>query len=72
MVSVTAMKHHDQKASGEVESLICVILSYHTPSLQKVQERKQGWNLKARADAEVLEEWCLLACFSSLAQRASL
>jgi hypothetical protein len=36
------------------------------------QELKQGMNQEARADAEAMEECCLLACFSWFAQPAFL
>ena len=32
------------------------------------QEFKQGWNLEVGAHAEAMEKYCLLPCFSWLAQ----
>ena len=41
-----------------------LMLLHHSPSLKKSgQELKEGSNLEAGADAEAMEEYCLLACF---------
>jgi hypothetical protein len=48
-------------------------LHHYCSSLKKSgQELKQGWSPESRADAEAMEECCLLACSLWLAQLASL
>ena len=73
-VSTAVTKPYDQK---EVEKeRVCMTFTYFqivVPHLRKPgQELKQSCNLEAGADAEVMEECCLLACSSWLAQPAFL
>jgi hypothetical protein len=65
-------KHHDQEASWGVKGLfnLYFIADYH----RKESGLELTWvrNLEAGADAEAMEECCLLACFPWLAQLAFL
>jgi hypothetical protein len=57
------MKHHDQKQYGEERVYLVsafMALSYH--GRKSGQELKHGRNLETGADAEDVEEGCLLAC----------
>ena len=63
-----AMMNHDQSMLGR-KGFIWLTPSHHSPALK---ELKQGGNLEAGADAEVIEGGCLLACSSWLVQPASL
>ena len=67
-VSIVVMKHHDQKQVGE-ERFIGLTLPDHSLSLEAVRTGAQGRrNREAGADAEAMEECCLLACSLWLAQ----
>ena len=59
------MKHHDQKQHGEER----VYLAYASTSLFII-EGSQDRNLEAGADAEAMEEYCLLDFSPWLAQAA--
>jgi hypothetical protein len=62
-VSVAAMKYHDHKRKLGRKGFIHLMLPHHSSSPKKVrQELKLGWNLEAGADAEAMEECCLLTC----------
>jgi hypothetical protein len=50
------------------KGFIQLTLPDHSPS---GQELKQGWKLKAGANAEAMEGCCLLACFTWLASLLS-
>lgn len=65
-VSIAMMKHPDQKQLEEER----VSLGLHFSIRKSGQELKQGRNLKAGTDVEAMEECCLLACSSWLAQPA--
>ena len=69
-VSIGATKHHKQ-ATWEGKGLFCLgshIIVHHWR--KSGQELKQGRNLEAGADAEAMEECCLLVCSSWLVQPA--
>ena len=57
------INHHDQKYLWRKG-----FLSVYTSRQQYITEESQGRNLEAGADAEAMEEHCLLACSSWLAQ----
>ena len=66
------MKHHGQKQHGE-EGVYLPSMSEVTVYLGKSgQELKQGRDLEVGADAEAIEECCLLACSLWFAQPAFL
>jgi hypothetical protein len=56
-VYITVIKHHNQKQFGEESFYL------HNISSGKAKAETQVRNLEAGVDAEVMEEWCLLACF---------
>jgi hypothetical protein len=64
-VSVAVMEHHDPKQLGK-EGVLFLLYSHITVYYPRKsgQELKQVKNLEAGADAEAMEECCLLACFS--------
>ena len=66
-------KHHDQEASWGGKGLFS--LHFHTAvdhQRKSGLELTQGKNLEAGANAEAMEECCLVACFPWLAQLALL
>jgi hypothetical protein len=72
-VSIAAMKHHDQKASWGGKGLFSLHFHIAVRHQRKSgQELTQGRNLEAGADADALEECCLLACFPWFIQPAFL
>jgi hypothetical protein len=67
------MKHYYQ--NQVVEERVYLVYTFHnTVHHQKKPEQdlKQGRNLRAGPDTEAMEECCLLACSSWLAQSAFL
>jgi len=71
-VTMAVMKHHDQRANWEGKGLLGLhfqIVVHHRR--KSGQELTQDRNLEAGADAEAVEEGCLLACFPWLSQPAS-
>jgi hypothetical protein len=59
-VSIAAMKHHDQKASGgQCLFTLCFPIAVHHQRNSE-QELKQGRDLEAGVDAEAMGAYCLL------------
>ena len=59
------MKENEEEANREEKGLFVLhfrVIVHHWR--KSGQELKQGWNLEAGADAETMEECCLLACLS--------
>jgi hypothetical protein len=63
------MKYHGQTKVREERVYLAYISTSQSTRRKSRQELKQGRNLKAGADAEAMEECCLLACSSSLSYR---
>ena len=60
------MKHHDEKKLGEQMAYLAP--HCYSSSKEVRQELKQGRDLEAGADAEAMEECCLLVCSLQPAQ----
>jgi hypothetical protein len=72
-VFVAVKKYHDQKASWGGKCLFSLHFHIGVHHQRKSgQALKQGRNLEAGADAEAMEECCLLTCFPWLVQLAFL
>ena len=56
--------HHDQKQLREERVYFSLQLPSQTLSLREIGARTQGRNLEAEADAETMEECCLLVSSS--------
>ena len=59
------MRHHSRKEDGK-GGFVCLTLLYHCSSLKEVRTRTQGRNLEVGADAEAMEERCLLPLVCSV------
>jgi hypothetical protein len=66
-VTLAVIKHHGQRKWVKGRIYFSSQLSGHTPLLIKVSIGTQGRNLEAGAEAEAMEECCLLACSVLLA-----
>lgn len=74
-VSITVVKHHDQKQCRE-EMYFILKLSGDIPSVGvggngeewRLNAKTQGRNLEVETEAETMEEYCVLACSSWFAQ----
>jgi hypothetical protein len=62
------MKHHGQKASWGGNGLFGLFFHIAVYHWRSGQELKQGRNSEGGADAQAMEGYCLLVCFSWLAQ----
>lgn len=80
-ISIAAMKHRDQKQPGceHVYFSYTSIINHHwrQGGVGRVRpgqgrDSRQGRNLETKADAELMEERCLVACSSLFAQPAFL
>jgi hypothetical protein len=56
-------KHHDQEASWGGKGLFSLHFHIAIHHQRKSGRELTGMNLEAEADAEPMEEYCLLACF---------
>jgi hypothetical protein len=63
-VTIATMKHHDQSTLGGERCTQLTLLNHGSSLKSQDRNSKQSRSLEAGADAEALEECCLLACSS--------
>lgn len=70
-VSIVIIKYHEYKQI-EAKMVYLAYMFWSQPSLREATSETQSRNMEAGTKAKIMKEYCLLVCFSWLAQPALL